>query len=144
MRIELSFGRGTLPVDLPAGLEVTVIRKPAMPVLQDPGTAVRAALDRPVGARPLIEEARGKKSACILICDVTRPVPNALLLQPIVRDLMAAGMPAAGITVLVATGLHRPNLGAELEELVGDPWVLRTARVENHYARNDADHVDRG
>ncbi|HET7784540.1 MAG TPA: nickel-dependent lactate racemase [Myxococcales bacterium] len=144
MRIELSFGRGTLPVDLPAGLEVTVIRKPAMPVLQDAGAAVRAALDRPVGARPLIEEARGKKSACILICDVTRPVPNALLLQPIVRDLMAAGMPAAGITVLVATGLHRPNLGAELDELVGDPWVQETVRVENHYARNDEDHLDLG
>jgi lactate racemase len=144
MRIELSFGRGMLPVDFPDGLELTVIRKPAMPVLPDPAGAVRAALARPVGARPLGEEARGKRTACILICDITRPVPNALLLQPIIRDLLAAGMPAAGITVLVATGLHRPNLGAELEELVGDPWVLQTARVENHYARNDKDHVDLG
>ena len=46
--------------------------------------------------------------------------------------------------MLVATGLHRPNLGAELEELIGDPWVLRTVRVENHYARNQQDHVDLG
>jgi nickel-dependent lactate racemase len=37
--------------------------------------------------------------------------------------------------------LHRPNEGAELEELVGDPWVLRTVRVENHFARSDADHI---
>jgi nickel-dependent lactate racemase len=144
MRVELNYGRGTLPVDLPEGLEVTVIRKPAMPVLADADAAVRAALSNPVGARPLIEEARGKKSACILICDITRPVPNRLLLQPILRDLLAAGIPASRITVLVATGLHRPNLGAELEELVGDPWVLQTVRVENHYARNDADHVDLG
>jgi lactate racemase len=43
--------------------------------------------------------------------------------------------------VLVATGLHRPNLGAELEELIGDPWVLRTIKVENHYATRDDDHV---
>jgi nickel-dependent lactate racemase len=43
--------------------------------------------------------------------------------------------------VLVATGLHRPNLGDELAELVGDPWVLENVRVENHDARNDADHV---
>src|SRR5947209_17836809 len=53
-------------------------------------------------------------------------------------------MPASGITVLVATALHRPNLGTELEELVGDPWVLRTVRVENHYARRDEEHVDLG
>ncbi len=144
MRIELNFGRGTLPVDFAEGLELAVIRKPAMPVLPDASGAVRSALARPVGARPLIEEARGRRTACILICDVTRPVPNALLLQPIIRDLLAAGVPAAGITVLVATGLHRPNLGAELEELVGDPWVLQTVRVENHYARNDEDHVDLG
>ena len=144
MNIELSYGRGTLSVQLPDGLEVTVIRKPAMPLLPDPEGAVRAALARPVGARPLAEEARGKRTACILICDITRPVPNALLLRPILRELLAAGVPAAGITVLVATGLHRPNLGAELEELVGDPWVLQTVRVENHYARNDADHVDLG
>ena len=39
---------------------------------------------------------------------------------------MDAGMPASGITVLVATGLHRPNEGEELAELVGDPWVLDT------------------
>jgi lactate racemase len=144
MRIELNFGRGTLPVDFADGLELAVIRKPAMPVLPDPAGAVSAALSRPVAARPLVEEARGKKTACILICDITRPVPNGLLLRPIVRDLLAGGVPASGITVLVATGLHRPNLGAELEELVGDPWVLQTVRVENHYARNDDDHVDLG
>ena len=144
MRVELNFGRGTLPVDFPEGLELAVIRKPAMPVLSDPVAAVRSALARPVGARPLIEEARGKKTACILICDITRPVPNALLLQPIIRELLSAGMPASGITVLVANGLHRPNLGAELEELVGDPWVQKTVRVVNHYARNDEDHVDLG
>ena len=57
---------------------------------------------------------------------------------------MAAGMPADKITIIVATGLHRANEGAELAELVGDPWVQKTVRVENHFARNDADHVDLG
>jgi lactate racemase len=45
------------------------------------------------------------------------------------------------ITILVATGLHRPNEGAELADVVGDEWVLKTVSVENHFARNDADHV---
>jgi nickel-dependent lactate racemase len=112
-----------------------------MPILPNPGGAAVAALAHPVSARPLAEEARGKRSACILICDITRPVPNGLLLPAIVRELLAAGMRADDIHVLVATGLHRPNEGAELEELVGDPWVLRTVKVANHFARNDADHV---
>ncbi len=144
MRVELSYGRGTLPVTLPDDLDVTVIRKPAMPVLADPRGAVRAALDAPVAARPLLDEARGAASACVLVCDLTRPVPNGLVLPPLVRALLEAGLAPERILVLVATGLHRPNLGAELAELVGDPWVLRTVRVENHDARDDAAHVDLG
>ena len=46
--------------------------------------------------------------------------------------------------MLVATGLHRPNEGEELAEVVGDPWVLDQVRVVNHFARDDAAHVDLG
>jgi nickel-dependent lactate racemase len=144
MQVELSYGRGVLPVRLPDDAEVTIVRKPAMPVVADPDAAVRAALADPIAAQPLAVEARGKSSACILINDITRPVPNRLLLRPIVSTLLEAGLAAERIVVLVATGLHRPNLGAELEELVGDPWVLSTVRVENHVARDDAAHVDLG
>ena len=44
------------------------------------------------------------------------------------------------ITVLVATGLHRPNEGDELRELVGSDWVLNNVKVANHFARQDDDH----
>ena len=144
MHIDLRYGKGTYRLDLDPAWDVTVIRKPEMPLLADPVAAVRAALAHPVGARPLAEEARGAKTACILVCDITRPVPNGLFLPLLVRELMDAGVPAAGITIMVATGLHRPNEGAELAELVGDPWVMQTVRVVNHFARNDADHVDLG
>ncbi len=144
MRIELAYGTSGISVTVPAGAEATVIRKNPLPIVDDAAAAVRAALDSPVGCPPIGELARGCNSACILICDITRPVPNGLFLGPMIRDMMAAGIPAEGITVLVATGLHRPNEGAELAELVGDPWVLENVRVVNHFARNDEEHVDLG
>ena len=144
MRVELNYGRGKMPFELPDDWDVRVISKRAMPVIADPAAAMRAAVANPVGAPALAELARGKTSACILICDITRPVPNGVILPVLVRTLLDAGMKADDITVLVATGLHRPNLGDELAELVGDPWVLETVRVENHYARNDDDHVHVG
>lgn len=144
MLVHLNYGRGKLPVELPDDCRATVIRKPTMPVLADPREAVLASLARPVAAPSLLEQARGARSACIAICDITRPVPNHLFLQPLIRTLMDAGVPASGIVVLVATGLHRPNEGEELAELVGDPWVLENVRVENHFALADADHVDLG
>ena len=141
MRVHLNYGRGQRAVDLPDGLDVTVIAKKAMPLLAEPARAMADALAAPLGCPPLAQEAATARSACILICDVTRPVPNGTILPPLIRTLLEAGMAPERITVLVATGLHRPNEGSEREALVGDPWVLQTVRVENHFARADADHV---
>jgi len=142
--IQVAFGRGHLPLKIPRGAEITVIRKAVLVKLPDQRAAIAKAFSQPVGSASLAELARGKSSACILICDITRPVPNGLFLRPMIETMIASDIPLSRITVLVATGLHRPNEGAELAELVGDPWVFDNVRVENHFARNDADHVDFG
>jgi nickel-dependent lactate racemase len=143
-RIELAYGRGSLPVELPAGIQPTIIRKAALSALPDSSAALRQALDNPIGSKPLSELAKGRRSACILICDITRPVPNGLFLRPMIETMAEAGIPLDRIVVLVATGLHRPNESEELAELVGDPWVLEHVRVENHFARNAHEHLDLG
>lgn len=141
MRIKMNYGRNGLVIDFPDSWDLAVIEKPAMPVLADPAAAVLKALANPVACAPLAQEAAGRRTACILICDITRPVPNAVILPPLIKELIQAGIEPNAITVLVATGLHRPNEGAELRELVGSDWVLETVNVVNHFARNDADHV---
>ena len=142
--LSIAYGRGFMSLTLPSGAQATVIRKAVLPKIADQQGAVMEAFARPIGAAPLVELARGRKSACILICDITRPVPNGLFLRPMIETMVDGGVPIENIVVLVATGLHRPNLGEELAELVGDPWVLQNVRVENHYARNGEDHVDLG
>lgn len=144
MKIQLAYGRRGLNVSLPSHAQPTVIRKPTMLVADEPAVLVRNALLKPLGCDPLSELATGAQSACILICDITRPVPNHLFLRPLIEILLDAGVPASGITVLVATGLHRPNLGDELEELLGDPWVQQHVSVKNHYARDEAQCVSLG
>src|SRR5512140_3733000 len=142
--VSILYGRSGLDVALPPQVRSTIIGKRPLAKLADPAGAVRAALAKPIAALPYVELARGRRSACILVCDITRPVPNHLFLRPLIEGLLAAGMAKDRITVLVATGLHRPNQGAELAEVIGDPWVRSTFRVENHDARDDAAHVDLG
>jgi lactate racemase len=144
MIIELPYGRSVLPVRVPEQAEVTLIRKRSLPKLQNPQSAIRRAFNAPIGSPPFKKLLRGCRSACLLVCDITRPVPNHLFLRAMIEDLIGEGVPADRITVLIATGLHRPNLGAELEEVVGDPWVLSAVPVVNHMAQEDTDHLDLG
>ena len=140
MNINMMYGKTGLLLDLPGEIDVTLIQKKAMPVLPEPEEAIKAAFANPVNGKTLRDEAKGCRSCCILICDITRPVPNGPFLTPLIKELIQAGIAPASITVLVATGLHRPNEGDELRELVGNDWVLGAVTVANHFARRDEDH----
>ena len=144
MQVDINYAKGNLTLDLDDRYDVTVIAKNPMPVLADPKAAIIEAINNPVGGGVLDDLAGPGKTACILICDITRPVPNGLFLPILIKRLMDQGVTASDITVLVATGLHRPNEGAELDELVGSEWVMKTVNVVNHFARDDAAHTDLG
>ncbi|HVW38646.1 MAG TPA: lactate racemase domain-containing protein, partial [Pirellulales bacterium] len=140
MRFHLEYGRTGLDVELPGDRVVrTLAYKDAAP-LANPVAALAERLARPTGAAPLAELARGRSSACILICDITRPVPNELILSPVLATLERAGIPREQITILVATGLHRPNEGEELIEMVGRR-IYENYRIENHHGKVLDEHV---
>ena len=141
MRVNLSYGKGHLPINLSDDWEVTVVRKPKMNIHNDPAAAVERALRTPVGCDKFVKPNGPDTSVCILVCDITRPVPNGVILPVLVRYLIEVGVDAKDITILVATGLHRPNEGEELAEVIGDEWVLNTVKVVNHFAHKDLDHT---
>src|SRR5438132_14008748 len=117
MRLTLDYGRTGLVVTLPDDRLVGPLAIRPAPPLTDPIAPIERAVASPIASRPLAEIAQGRKNACILICDITRPVPNKLILPVVLRTIEAAGIARKDITILVATGLHRPNEGAELVEL---------------------------
>src|SRR5262245_45433182 len=129
MRLTLDYGRTGLPVTLPDDRTIGPLAIRDATPLADPAAAIAAAIEKPIGSRPLAEMALGKKDACVVICDITRPVPNQLILPPILTTLEAAGLPRERVTILIATGLHRPNDGAELIEMVG-PEIASQYHIE--------------
>lgn len=140
MRVQLEYGKTGLEIELPDERVVAVLETRDAPPLDDPAAAIRAALLTPTGTPPLAELARGKQSACIVVCDITRPVPNKLILPELLATVEAAGVPREKITILVATGLHRPNEGDELVELVGED-VVANYRCENHHGKELDEHT---
>lgn len=139
MRIKMDYGKTGLMVDLPNDKVIGPLEiKNAIP-LANQSQAISDALANPIGSKPLAEIAKGKKTACILICDITRPVPNKVILPQILKTIEEAGVPRSGITILIATGLHRPNEGEELVELVGED-IANNYRVENHHGKETSEH----
>ncbi len=98
-----------------------------------------AALDHPIHSDPLEKLAAGKRTAAISVCDITRPAPNRVTLPPLLKRLHAAGIPKEGVTILIATGLHRAATQEELDVILG-PEIAATYRVVSHDARNFAAH----
>jgi len=139
MRVTLDYGRTGLDVDLPDGRFVGPLAIKPAPPLANVQAAIADALQNPIGARPLAELARGRRDACILVCDITRPVPNRLVLPPLLHTLEAQGLARRDILILIATGLHRPNEGPELAEMLG-PELVANYRIENHHGKDLAEH----
>lgn len=140
MRVRLEYGRTGLDVELPERHLTRTLAIKDAPPLPNPAATLRNVLARPTGAPPLAELARGKNDACILICDVTRPVPNELILRPVLETLEAAGIARDRILILIATGLHRPNVGDELVEMVGR-YLVENYRIENHDGQDRDSHT---
>src|ERR1022692_3796147 len=126
-------------VSLPDGPHYDLIESRSAGALPDIQAALGAALDRPIASKPPIELAAGKRTAAISVCDITRPAPNRITLPPLLDRLHDAGIPVEGITILIATGLHRAATTAELDIIVG-PEIAAMYRVVSHDARAFADH----
>jgi nickel-dependent lactate racemase len=87
MQIDLAFGTAGIKANLPDGFRYRVLEARSAQPLPDWQSALESALDRPIDAPPLAEIARGKRSAAISVCDITRPAPNRKTLPPVLRRL---------------------------------------------------------
>ncbi len=80
------------------------------------------ALEHPVGSPRLRELAKDKQKIVIVTSDHTRAVPSKITLPLLLKEIRS-GNPQADITILIATGLHRPTTEEEQRRMFGDDIV---------------------
>lgn len=80
------------------------------------------ALEHPVDSPRLRELARDKQKIVIVTSDHTRAVPSKITLPLLLKEIRS-GNPDADITILIATGLHRPTTEEEQRRMFGDAIV---------------------
>ena len=115
--ILIPYGKGhiecTIPHDglLTSRIDTLKSERPGIEIVEE-------AVRNPIGSKRLCELAEGKKTCTIIISDHTRPVPSRDILPPMLAELRK-GNPDIAVTLLVATGFHRPTTTAELEAKLG-------------------------
>jgi lactate racemase len=134
MKIKLSYGYEGLEVEINENNLLEIIESKGAAPIQDPKKALIESFSNPIGSISLKEKIKFKQKICIVISDSTRAVPTKLILEALLGELAEYGIKKEQITILIATGLHRPNLGEELESLVGKQ-IKEEYRIVNHYAR---------
>ena len=137
--VQFAFGKSGITASLPDGFAYMMVENRSAQTLSDVQAALNHALDYPVEGPSLCQLATGKKTAAISLCDITRPVPNSVTLPPLLKRLHEAGIPIEGVSILIATGLHRAATDAEVRVIVGEDIASRY-RVLNHDATQITEH----
>ncbi len=142
MRVNIRYGKNFKNVDLPEN--VLILKKPETQPIRDPIDEIKESFQSPILSRPLIDIAKGKRNACMVVSDTTRPVPNSIILPPLIEVLEQAGIRDEDITILIATGTHDPVPEEMFEELLGSDTLKHKLRIINHNAYDDSMIVDLG
>jgi nickel-dependent lactate racemase len=141
--IGLPYGRGHIKAEVPERYLASIAAPRKMRPVPQPGAELERALSEPIDSPGLEELARGAKNPCIVISDSTRPTPSGMIVEAALRSLGRAGIPDERISLVVATGLHRPSTEEELKERLGE-GLLNRLEVLNHDAHDGSSLVNLG
>ena len=142
MHIELPYGKGILPLDVPDKNLLDVVLPKEFIQPRQPDIMIKEALHDPLGTDRLSEAVGPGDTVAIVIDDYTRPCPTKMLLPPVLGELKAAGVSDLDVCIIVATGTHTPPLPEVIKELVGDK-ISRNYMIISNDAVN-GQHVNVG
>ncbi|MCE5258941.1 MAG: nickel-dependent lactate racemase [Chloroflexi bacterium] len=139
MLVELAYGKGRIPVQVPDN--TVVLRPKPVAGLPNESDAIRNALRNPVGCMPLREQVSPHDQVVILFSDITRPMPNDRVLPTLLAEL--SHIDRTHITLIDAVGTHRANSKAELERMLGAD-IVRDYTILQHDAWDHGNLVELG
>ena len=129
------YGDEELTLNFPDGWEVEILGPKDGPALSDAQLA--QAFAEPIGTPRIAAMANGKKSAAIIVDDLSRPTPAATVIPFLLRELTEAGVPKSEIRFVVGGGSHRPLTDAEAAKKVGTDVAAEYEVTSHNFMAGD-------
>ena len=124
------YGDEQFSLSFPGDWEVTVCAMDDAPELTE--HEILEAFERPIGTPTIRDLARGRKSAAIVMDDMTRPTRGDVILKPVLAELEQGGIPKDRTKIIFALGAHRPMVREDMIKKVGEE-IYNAVDVMNHY-----------
>jgi len=142
--ISLPYGKHSLEAEIPDANLIGIYQSRVenyQPVYTEE-EIVYEALNNPIDSALLETLAVDKSHIVIITSDHTRPVPSRIIMPQILQRLRK-GNPTAKITILVATGYHRPSSQKELIEKLGKE-IVNKENIVMHFSQKSQDMTNLG
>lgn len=128
-------GDRELTLNFPTDWEVETLNPKDAPALSD--AQIEQAFAEPIGTKRIAELAKGKKSAAIIVDDLSRPTPAFKVVPFLLKELFAAGVPKSEIRFVVGVGAHRPITKEEMAKKVGADIVAEYEMTNHDFLSSD-------
>ncbi len=125
--------------ELKKGNEVEKVILPKQPVILNPANlpedldeaaVVKKALEEPIGSKRLNQIVKPGDKIVIITSDITRPMPTGKVMDPLMEELLSAGVSPDNVTLVFARGSHRHHSQQEMAHLAGN-WYGKICCVDS-------------
>lgn len=141
-QIDLAYGDSFAPLYYdPAQFQVLAKTQNERTPLTD--FQIGAALDSPIGTPVLDETLRAGQSIVIVVSDATRATASAQIINLLVRRMIQVGVSPADISIIFATGIHRPVTNQEKQQLL-TPFIVQRIKTIDHDAYDPGNLINLG
>ena len=139
---QIPCGKNSISIQIPDNVPVQQVESRKIAPVPDARRAIEESLKRPIGTSRLRELVKPNQTVALVVTDITRQLPEEIILPLLIRELEAGGIKKRDITAVIATGTHRPNTAEELKKKFGD--VVNEIPFVNHDPYDSKNLVELG
>lgn len=136
-RISLGYGKSEQILNIPQKNLLGCLRPQNIQWDLQADEVIKKALQSPIGTGRLKDLVESGYRVAVIISDITRPCPSALLLPHVLDEINQAGVPDKDIIVVSGLGVHRPHSAEEMKRLVGLMVYERVTCVDSFGQKED-------
>ena len=131
--IDLKYGKSAIPFEFDGSQFDVLGLGNERPALSD--VELGRKLDDPIDSRELEEIVNPGETVLLVVPDATRQTACGQVVNLVVRRLIANGTAPHEISIIFATGIHRPVTEAEKQAII-TPFIAQRIKTLNHGPRD--------